>query len=222
MAKATREHSSLYFGTTEKVAKLAPVVGVNPSRKPVYLSAVYPGLFAFFAATHDKDRFGIIEIDLAVLDPSNFLPAEWYLEQTSRKKAKTGREHQRRLEVFRKELAKYKAKWKESLQKLGVCLYDGFIPKKAIRRITVYDPTANETITQAIVNAHISLPDYKKSLRQNRAVTRWLAGEIVTVEDWYGEEMANVSKDEREQLIERLQDKSGLDIFYYEPLGKGL
>lgn len=222
MAKPIKEIQTLYCGTTERVAKLAPVVGVNPNHKPVYLSNIYPGLFAFYASTNDQERFGILEVDLGFLDQSNFLPSEWYLEQTSKPKAKNGREQHRRLESLRKSLEKHQAKWKESLQKIGVILYDAFIPKKAIRKITVYDPASNPTITDAIVNSRISLADFKSSYERNRALTRWLTGESVSVDDWLGEDLPNVPKDEREQLAERLQNKHGLDIFYYEPPPKGV
>jgi len=222
MAKPTKAPARLYCGTTERTAKLAPVVGVNPADDPVYLSDVYPGLFAFFASTNDHDRFGILEIDLTFLDDANFLPCEWYLEQTARQKARTSKEQHKRLDSFRKNLDKYKAKWKDSLQKTGVCVYDGFIPKKAIRRITIFDPVSNQTITDAIVGASISPSNYKKSFDRNRSVTRWLTGESVTVEDWLGDHLIETPKEEREQLAERLQNKSGLDIFYHEPPPKGM
>jgi hypothetical protein len=221
MAKLSKANARLYCGTTERVAKLAPVVGVNPSNDPVYLSDVYPGLFAFFASTNGNDRFGIIEIETTLLDASNFLPCEWFLEQTSRQKAKNAREQHRRLESYRKTLDKHHDKWRDSLQKVGVCLYDGFIPKKMIRRITVYDPSSNPTITEAIINARISLAEYKASFPRNLALTRWLTGGSVTVEDWLGDALLETPKDEREELSERLQNKFGLDIFYHEPPPKG-
>jgi hypothetical protein len=219
--KPNKETVSLYCGTTERVAKLAPREGLNPGHQPVYLTNVYPGVFAFFASTNDHDRFGILEIDIGLLDPTNFLPCEWYLEQTSRQRAKTGREQHRRLENYRKNLEKHKARWKDSLQRIGVCVYDGFISRKAIRRITVYDPSSNPAITGAIVGASISLSDYKHCFQRNRAVTRWLAGESVSVDDWLGEDQATIAKDEREQLAERLQNKLGLDVFFHEPPAKG-
>src|SRR5437879_1205318 len=92
MPRPGKEFARLYCGTTERVAKLAPVAGLNPSNQPVYLSDVYPGLFAFFASTNDHERFGIIEVDVSILDPSDFLPCEWFLEQSSRQKAKTSKE----------------------------------------------------------------------------------------------------------------------------------
>jgi hypothetical protein len=221
MPKSSKDPARLYCGTTERVAKLAPVVGLNPSQNLVYLSDVYPGLFAFFASTNDHERFGVVEVDISILDPSNFLPCEWYLEQASRQKAKTSKELHRRLDGYRKTLEKHRARWKDSLQRIGVCVYSGFIPKKALRKITIYDPTSNSTITSAIVGAHVSLPDYKKQHERNRSVTRWLTGESVTVDDWLGENVLEVPKEEREHLAEQLQNKSGLDIFFYEPPPKG-
>jgi hypothetical protein len=222
MAKAVRRVTSLFCGTSERIAKLAPVVGINPANNPVYFSDVYPGLFALYASTNDKDRFGVIQVDLARLDPANFMPCEWYLEQTARQKAKTGREQQRRLESFRKVLEKHQSKWKDSLQRIGVLVYDGFVSKKAIHRITIYDPASNPTISDAIANQHITLADYKKNLHRNLALTRWLNGESVTVEEWLGDDLLETPKEERELLAERLQNKLGLDIFYQEAPVKGV
>jgi hypothetical protein len=221
MAKQKLDHATLYCGTSERIAKRAPVAGVNPEHEPAYLSDVYPGLLAFFATTNENDRFGILEIDLKVLDSSNFLPCEWFLDQTARQKAKSDREHHKRLDAFRKTLAKHKAKWKESLQRLGIIVYDAFVPRKAIRKITIYDPTSNPAITNSIVNARISLADYKKQHDRYRAMTRWLMGESVSVEEWLGPDLLETPKEEKEQLAENLQNKSGLDIFFYEAPPKG-
>ncbi|HEV3446855.1 MAG TPA: hypothetical protein VG099_19610 [Gemmataceae bacterium] len=221
MAKSSNHLHTLYCGTSERIAKLAPRTGLNPNNKPVYLTDVYPGVFAFYASTNDNDRFGVLEIDLSILDPTNFLPCEQYLEQASRQKAKNAKEQHKRLEAYRKTLERHKAKWKDSLQRIGVITYDGFVSKKAIRRITIYDPASNPTITGAIVNSHVSLSDYKKFANRNRAVTRWLAGETVTVEEWLGDDFLETPKEERELLAERLQNKLGLDIFYHEPPAKG-
>jgi hypothetical protein len=136
-----KPHPKLYCGTTERIAKVAPVTGINPANDRIYLTDVYPGYLAFFASTNSSDRFGIIEIDLTVLDQSNFLPCEWYLEQTARQKAKSERDQHKRLEALRKNLVKYQSKWKKSLQEIGVCVYDAIIPKKALSRITIYDPS---------------------------------------------------------------------------------
>jgi hypothetical protein len=221
MVKLTKDKQSLYCGTIERIAKLAPVVGLNPNDEPVYLSDVSPGLLAFFASTKDGERFGIVEVATSFLDSANFLPAEWYLEQSSRQKVKAGKEH-KRLEGYRKDLDKYRAKWRESLQKMGVVVYDGYIPKKALRRITIYDPVSNPVVTNAIVNARISLADYKRNYHRNLALTRWLMGESVSVEEWLGDAYSETPREERDQLTEQLQNKSGLDIFYYEPPPKGL
>ena len=83
------------------------------------------------------------------------------------------------------------------------------------------NPGSLATITEAIVNARISLADYKSSFDRNQAVTRWLTGGSVTVEEWLGDDLIETPKDEREGLAERLQNKFGLDIFYHEPPPKG-
>ena len=221
MGKQKKESTSLYCGTTERIAKLAPVHGLNPQHDPVYLTDVYPGLLAFYASTNDQERFGVVEVDLSHLDPVNFMPCEWYLDATARVKAKNSREHHRRLDTFRKNLDKYQAKWKDSLQKIGICVFAGFIPKKAIRRITIYDPASNPIITDAIVGSTLSLAAYRNGFNRYLAITRWLVGESVSVEDWLGDDIAKTPKDEKEALAESLQNKLGLDIFYMETPPKG-
>src|SRR5262249_13369809 len=164
-----------------------------------------------------NDRFGIIEVETELLDTTNFLPCEWYLEQVSRQKPSTNREHSRRLETLRRNLHKYRSKWRDSLQKTGVVVYDGYLPKKVIRRISVYDPASNSKITEAIATSQISIADYKKNHRVYHNLTRWLMGDTILVEDWLGEKWMECPKEERELLAEQLQNKTGLDIFYHEP-----
>lgn len=219
MAKPSpgRNHPRLYCGTTERIAKQAPVMGLQPSMGRIYVSEVYPGILAFYGSTDSRDRFGIVEFDATYLDTANFLPCEWYLEQTAPKKAKSEKEQAKRLEQMRKTLEKHAVKGKKSLQDIGVCVYDAPIPRKAISRITIYDPSSNPVITEALLSQQINLTDHKKSLPRNRALTRWLAGEEVTVEEWAGKEFDGLTKEEKQRLGEWLQNKSGLDIFFYEP-----
>jgi hypothetical protein len=223
MAKPSpgRNHPRLYLGTTERIAKQAPVLGLQPSVGRIYISEVYPGILAFYGSTDSRDRFGIVELDANYLDAANFLPSEWYLEQTAPKKARSEKEQAKRLEQFRKTLDKHAGKGKKSLQDIGVCVYDAPIPRKAISRITIYDPSSNPVITEALLSQQISLTEHKKALPRNRALTRWLAGDEVTAEEWLGKEMDNLTKDERQKVAEWLQNKSGLDIFFYEPSVRG-
>jgi hypothetical protein len=41
------------------------------------------------------------------------------------------------------------------------------------------------------------------------------------VEDWLGKEGDELPKEEKQRLAEWLQNKSGLDIFYSEPVHRG-
>src|SRR5260370_35874975 len=86
-----------------------------------------------------------------------------------------------------------------------------------IRRITVYDPSSNPTITDAIINARISIADYKTYFLRNQALTRWLTGGSVTVEDWLGDDWLETAKDNREEVSDGLQNKFGLEIFHHQP-----
>ena len=223
MGKQKKEITSLYCGTTERIAKLGPVHGLNPQHEPVYLTDVYPGLLAFYASTNDQERFGIVEVDLTNLDPANFMPCEWYLDATARVKAKNSREHHRRLDTFRKTLDKYQAKWKDSLQKIGICVFAGFIPKKAIRRITIYDPASNPTITDAIVGSTLGSDGLSEQLQPlpGHHIAGWLGRALPWKLLGLGDDITKTPKDEKEALTESLQNKLGLDIFYMETPPKG-
>ena len=88
MAKSSTHLHTLYCGTSERIAKLSPRVGLNPNQKPVYLTDVYPGVFAFFASTNDNDRFGILEIDLSGDTLLHFKKGQGDLRYTIRKPRK--------------------------------------------------------------------------------------------------------------------------------------
>jgi hypothetical protein len=214
-------HEVLYLGTTEKIAKSAPVAGINLGKDLIYLTDVYPGYFAFYASTNSTDRYGIIEIDLSMLDPNAFLPCEWYLEQRSRKHGKTAAERNKILNTFRRNLERYQNKWRDSLKLLGVCVYADPISKKAIRRVSIYDPAYNPIIAGALAGTRLSLSEHRANLRRNRAVTRWLMGEEITIEDWLGNSGDAMEKKDKENLQESLQSKWGLDLFYHGPTRLG-
>ena len=55
-----------------------------------------------------------------------------------------------------------------------------------------------------------------------KAVTRWLLGNEISVDEWLGKDADDVTKEEKQRLAEWLQNKSGLDIFYYEPVTRGV
>ena len=211
----------LYLGTTERIAKAAPVAGINLGKDSIYLTEVYPGYFAFYASTNSTDRYGIVEIDVSFLDPQAFLPSEWYLEQRSRKHGKNAAERNKILNAYRKNLERYQGKWRDSLKQLGACVYADPISKKAVRRVSIYDPAYNPIITGAIVNTRLSLSEHRANLKRNRALTRWLMGEEIALEDWLGHSGEEMDKKEKEKLIESLQSKWGLDLFYHGPIRLG-
>jgi hypothetical protein len=211
----------LYLGTTEKIAKSAPVAGLTPDKELLYLTDVYPGHFAFYASTSGSDRYAIVEVDATLLDPEAYLPCEWYLEQKSRKHGKTPSERNRILAGLRRNLEDYHGRWKESLKEIGVCVYTDPISKKAIRRIAIYDPAFNPVITEAIAGTRLSVKEHKANYRRHRALTRWLMGEEVTIEEWIGKGADQMDKKEKESLAEALQSKWGLDMFYHGPVKIG-
>ncbi len=208
--------ATLYHGTTERIAKQAPVFGLSAATGPIYLTDVYPGYFAFYASTKEDDRWGILEIDLALLEQGLFVPSEWLLEQTVGRPAKSESARTKRLDSFRKNLDRYHRKWKESLRSIGSCAYLGPVPKKAIRRVTIYDPHSNPMITTAVISTRLTLAEHKQNYARHRAVTRWLLGEDVTPQEWAGVKQELTTAD-KEKLAESLQSKWGLDVFFFSP-----
>jgi hypothetical protein len=217
MTKPSNDHEFLYFGTTERIAKQAPVMGLLVDDDPLYLSDVYPGYFAFYASTNPEERFGIVELSMADLQPDEFLPCEWYLEQLAKREARAGKGRSKGLDWYRKNLDRHQKHWKASLRGIGVCTYQRSIPKKAVRRVMIYDPQSNPVITKTIVEARISLDEHRSSYARNHALTRWLLTADVSPEDWLGVR-AIADKDERDKLAETLQSKWGLDVFYNGPV----
>jgi hypothetical protein len=211
----------LYIGTTERIAKSAPVVGIDPGKDFITLTSVYPGYFAFYASTHSAERYGIVEVEVALLDREAFFPSEWYLEQASRRRAKTAAERNKLFNFYRKNMDRHQKRWKKSLEALGVVNYADPIPKKAIARVAIFDPSYNPTIAHAIAGTRLSLREHKANLRHNRALTRWLMGEEVSVEDWIGKAAETMDKKDKEKLAESLQSKWGLDLFYHGPARVG-
>jgi hypothetical protein len=228
--KSHFEGTHLFFGTSEEVAKRSPVIGIQPddvisvrpkglSRNRVnrkkdclYLTNVYAAYFAL-CNTGPGERWGLVEIDFAALDRTALLPDDDYLRQLHR----AGLDADARMDGSR--FHGSPPRWQDSLAHFGTCVYKGPILPAFITRVAIYDPLSNPFITQEVSQLIPSIAGHHSAADRCRALTRWLMGENITWQDWMAEELPDDSE-ERNRISAGLQERSGLDIFYYGPVPK--
>lgn len=208
----------LYHGTSERIAKLASHSGIVPydveeaadrvfsdtKNGLVYLTNTYPGQMAF-AHSNLKERWGVIEVNVAALDLTRLFPSEDALSVPRRKPLDP-----------RRRILKSKMKWTASVSTCGLCTYAGAIPASAISRIAIYSPYSNWLVTKSILHAKLGRGAYHlANLKRNIAIVRWLMAEGVTSEEWLSDKYVSASIKEREEVMSALVERSGLDIFYH-------
>jgi hypothetical protein len=233
--KKTAKVDKLYFGTSEKLAKLSPIIGLQPEiieasaregparvgshrRKDcLYLSAVYPAYFAS-CNTRPGERWGLVEIDAALLDRSCLAPDPSCLRRRNscpeshppKGHAKNGRPH----------ASGDKFRWQDCLRTYGLCIYLGAVPASSITRVAIYDPVSNDFITREVVHNALSAARHESRLEINTNLTRWFMGENMSCQDWMAESFIASSNEDRDRLSAALQERSGLDIYYFGPTAK--
>lgn len=226
----------LYHGTSETVARKALVEGLKPRQesgskgnwnhtvssdaRTVYMTEVYAGYFACHVAGEEGERWGILEVDVARLDPKRMMPDEDFLEQATRGRRLNFRggaklqkmEMKQRTEWFRQHLTDFQHVWQDSLNHLGTVAYMGAIPPEAITRAAVYDSKSNNTVSMASIDPSIMLLNHKFCQGKYIALTRWLIGDSVTPAEFVGwgeEALAMYPKAFRENIERELQNRSG-------------
>lgn len=236
-SKKIKEGTKLYFGTSERLAKLSPITGLSPSNMEVgrcprgkltklnrrkqrlYLTSIYPAYFAF-CNTESEERWGIVEIDAAALDPYAFLPDEDYLLR----RPGNGTNHHTRLKErandVRAHLDEYRLEWRECLERFGTCVYEASILQPCITRVAIYDPPSNAFMTRQVMDTTLSLVGYQSGCLRNRHITAWLMGQNITCQNWLADGFEATSIEDRDKIIDALQETSGLDIFYFGPAPK--
>lgn len=194
---------TLYVGTNEQVAKLAPVSGLEP---PIYLTDVYPG---FFCKQLAKDgRWGIISVDVNALYQEMLAPSPEYLNKHKKNK------------VTAKDLARLRTRttWQKSIDNCGVCVYTSRIPPNAIQKVMIYSPVGRDTNTainqlvSELPEPHSITPSEHKALRQKSlGILRWFAGEAVRCDDIFnGQTNLKLINEIDDKLINR----AALDVYY--------
>lgn len=186
----------LYHGTSEEVARLAIKEGLKPRKftgrsnwnhtvesndYAVYLTSAYSG---YFAMATGSERLGIVEVETDLLDPMFLVPDEDFLEQASRGQKVKGlhaKTMKGRTRWFRKNLFAFNHLWQDSVKGLGNCAYLSPIPATAITRAAVID--AKHPLLIYHVDPMIMLLNYMIMGGKYRAISRWLIGESVALEE---------------------------------------
>lgn len=229
-AKATRR---LYHGTTEIIAKNAPVKGLLPYEVSLVdngklraigastsiglsLTDSYVGVMAFDTCT-TRDRWGLIEIDPDELDEKQFVPHELFLLEKSKKKIDTLSGHQKAIIDYREKLSLNHKFWKDSLSSIGLCVYQGVIPISAITKITIYDWKTNWFITREVFNVNMTSKHHKMQIDRHKLMTRWLMCEAIDPSEWVSD-YKNLKSNDREPISAGIINKSGLDFYYQKPI----
>jgi len=233
----------LYHGTSEAVARLALTEGLKPrcatgltgnwehtvqsGDDRVYLTAAYAPYFAFVAVPEGgHERWAIIEVDTDLLAQGQLLPDEDFLEQGSRGQEapdwlveigfESNWEMTERTEWFRDNAMLFQSLWRESVTHLGNAAYRGNIPPEAITRVVLFEPQLNAAIFQSAVDPSISLLNYKFTGAKYRALTQWMMGDEISVEQFYGEGgmgaafMTMMPKEQLESVEALLADRRAL------------
>jgi hypothetical protein len=174
----------LYYGTTESVAKSAPLVGI-PSTN-IVLTTCYAS-FQAFTACFIGERWAIVEITVRKLNKGSLLPH-----------------------------ADLQGKpWQKSLDMMGVCLHPEAIPAKAIGKIYIFNPQSNWMITRSVLHVSMGVKAHKGQHKCQEVINRWLTGEFVTLDEWLETQKEVFSKEQKDEMTELWNDRSGLDLFYH-------
>ena len=214
--KIRSEGARLYFGTSERLAKLSPVIGIQPgppqlhrqrglirprpnrTKDALFLTTFYGAYFALCNSGPDE-RWGIVEIEAAALDRKALSPDEDLLRQLH--------------------LAGNVSRWQDGLTVCGTCVYRSPVSPALITRVAIYDPASNDFITREVRQGIPGPADNRRTACRNRALARWFMGENITCQEWTAGSLSENGED-RNEISAAIQERSGLDIFYYRATSK--
>lgn len=239
----------LYHGTTESVARKALIEGLKPrsmleengngnwehtvesNPECVYLTDTYAGYFAM-NATKGDEKWGIVEIDVDLLDEGNLLPDEDWLEQGTRGDEDwdyVGKDMLTRTRWFRDHADLFQHLWQDSVKSMGNCCHRGIIPPEAITRVGIFDPKSKASITMMAMDPSITPLNHMLCGRKYRALTAWLVGDEIDVMEFYAfgdgsieveikGEVHPMMQDNINHLKGELADRTGQEILTNEPM----
>ena len=159
----------------------------------VYLTDAYAGYFAANVAK-DNERWAIIEVDTDYLNENNFRPDEDCIAQLAYNDPnfnevwgdKPVKEYQllELTQFVRENIHLWTDKWRETLHVMGTCSYKGNIPTTAIIRYALFDTNTNTQMALAACDPSITPMNYKFKGATYKAITKWLMGEKITLEEY--------------------------------------
>jgi hypothetical protein len=202
----------LYHGTSETIGRQAKAEGLRPRKLTgksnwkhvvesnpslIYLTTAYAPYYALHAVNGNKgEKISIIEIETDLLDESKFRPDEDFIEQaTTLDKKNTvgirGNTTNQRTKYIRNHLDEFSEFWKQSVEYLGNCGYKGSISGKAITKVSVVDISKCLTLCSEVLEAVITLANYRVCGAQYQMLTQWFLGQPVTVDEWFKTQSVN-------------------------------
>ena len=202
----------IYHGTSEAIGRQAKAKGLRPRRLTgrsnwkhivesnpslIYLTTVYAPYYALHAVNGNKGgKIAIIEVETDLLDESNFRPDEDFIEQATKRDEENnagimGRTMNERTAYIRNHIDEFSNSWKLSVEHLGNCGYKGIITGKAITRVSVVDISKCQFMCSEVLEAVITLANFRVCGAQYRMLTRWFMGEPITVEEWFKTQSVN-------------------------------
>lgn len=229
----------LYHGTSGEVAHLVltnslkprSVVGgkgnwehtVTSNPDCVYLTSCYAGYFAHCAVKGDSTELGIIEVDSSLLNQRRLLPDEDFLEQVSRGQKWDNKLIERELSKckdmkartlwFRDHSSLFQDIWPKSVEYMGTCCYHGVIPTDAITRVSVFDWKKAPIAGLKLIDPSITPINYKIMSTTYKALTRWLMGENISLDEYYSQfYMDMIPEDARKEVESELTSHAGITI----------
>lgn len=189
----------VYHGTDEPTARAAASVGLVPRQTQpsrwddvpshpdhVYLTRYFAGYYGANAADRRKgQRMGIVEIELAQLDPSLLYPDEDYVADVMRKRVPMNvLDRKGRIRYVRDHIELFQGCAGESLLRMGNVAHRGAIPASAIRRVALWDGFANPHLFMRMVDQNVGVLGAAVSGPSHEFFTRWLIGDDVTVDEF--------------------------------------
>ena len=197
----------LFHGTSGKAVSKILEQGIQPRRRTkktnwdnapshpnaIYLTTCYAGYFAHCAVKRST-LLGMVEIDTDKLYEAFLRPDEDFLEQAFREGGNRinkplrdtlkGKDMLECTAWFREHLDEFSHVWRASVDNIGNCCYMGRIAPEAITRAVTFDYKLNSEIGLEFLNPTITLANYKFCSQRYKALTAWLFGDPVQVEDF--------------------------------------
>lgn len=150
-----------------------------PSRLDmVYLTVAYPFYFAMCAAGETSDRDGehydpvVFEIESDELEQDLFFPDEDFIAQVLAQQEKMSLDDVH--DYVRDNLENWQDLWKESVDGMGNCCYQGVIPRAAIKRYCVFHKKERPQLAISFLDPSISLLNYRFLGGKHRGFVEWM------------------------------------------------